>query len=113
MNLFYGILFFFLAHGAAFLQLNGQFKWEWFAKHEWIIALFGVPMSFFYIWGTKYTVMAMDGLLWPSRFIGFGIGIIIYAILVNLIFGEGFSTKTIISILLSLILIAIQAFWKN
>ena len=113
MNLVYGILFFFLAHAAAFLQLNGQFKWEWFAKHEWIIALFGVPMSFFYIWGTKYTVMAMDGLLWPSRFIGFGIGIIIYAILVNLIFGEGFSTKTIISILLSIILIAIQAFWKN
>ena len=105
MNLVYGILFFFLAHGAAFLQLNGQFKWEWFAKHEWVLALFGIPMSFFYIWGTKYTVQYTDGLLWPSRFI-------IYAILVNLIFGEGFSTKTIVSIALSLILICIQAFWK-
>lgn len=113
MNLLYGILFFLLAHTAAFFQLNGQFKWEWFAKHEWAIALFGVPMSFFYIWGTKYTVQYMDGVLWPSRFIGFGVGIIIYAILVNWLFGEGFNTKTIISILLSIILIAIQAFWKS
>ena len=113
MNLLYGILYFLLAHICAFIQLNGQFKWEWFAKHEWVIALFGIPMSFFYIWGTKYTVAGMDGMLWPTRFIGFGIGIIIYAILVSWFFGEGFNTKTIISILLSIILIAIQAFWKS
>ena len=113
MNLLYGIFYFLLAHVCAFIQLNGQFKWEWFVKYEWVIALFGVPMSFFYIWGTKYTVAGMDGLLWPTRFIGFGIGIIIYAILVSWFFGEGFNTKTIISILLSIILIAIQAFWKS
>ena len=93
-------------------QLNGQFKWEWFAKHEWVMALCGIPMSFLYIWGTKYTVEGMDNLLWPTRFIGFGIGIIVYAIMVNYIFSEEFSIKTIISILLSVILICIQAFWK-
>ena len=108
----YGIFFFLLAHICAFLQLNGQFKWEWFAKHEWVMALCGIPMSFLYIWGTKYTVEGMDNLLWPTRFIGFGIGIIVYAIMVNYIFSEEFSIKTIISILLSVILICIQAFWK-
>ena len=107
-----GIFFFLLAHICAFLQLNGQFKWEWFAKHEWVMALCGIPMSFLYIWGTKYTVEGMDNLLWPTRFIGFGIGIIVYAIMVNYIFSEEFSIKTIISILLSIILICIQAFWK-
>ena len=112
MDLFYGILFFLLAHICAFLQLNGQFKWEWFAEHEWVIALCGAPMSFLYIWGTKYTVEGMDGLLWPTRFIGFGVGIIVYAIMVNYFFSEGFSVKTIISILLAIILICIQAFWK-
>ena len=91
MDLFYGILFFLLAHICAFLQLNGQFKWEWFAEHEWVIALCGAPMSFLYIWGTKYTVEGMDGLLWPTRFIGFGVGIIVYAIMVNYFFSEGFS----------------------
>ena len=111
-SLLYGIFFFLLAHICAFLQLNGQFKWEWFAKHEWVMALCGIPMSFLYIWGTKYTVEGMDNLLWPTRFIGFGIGIIVYAIMVNYISSEEFSIKTIISILLSIILICIQAFWK-
>ena len=111
-SLLYGIFFFLLAHICAFLQLNGQFKWEWFAKHEWVMALCGIPMSFLYIWGTKYTVEGMDNLLWPTRFIGFGIGIIVYAIMVNYIFSEEFSIKTIISILLSIILICIQTFWK-
>jgi hypothetical protein len=54
----------------------------------------------------------MDGLLWPTRFIGFGIGIIIYAIMVSYHFGEGFTTKTLVSIVLSICLIAIQALWK-
>jgi hypothetical protein len=112
MNLIYGIIFFTLAHIGAFFQLNGQFKWEWMAKNEWVIAACGFIISFFYIWGTKYTVAGMDDLLWPSRFIGFGVGIIIYAILVSHFFGEGFTTKTLVSIIISICLIAIQAFWK-
>ena len=112
INLIYGILWFILAHAVVFFQLNGQFKWEWFKENEWVMAFIGIPISFFYIWGTKYTVVGMDNLLWPSRFIGFGIGIAIYAILVNYFFGEGFTPKTVISIILSLILICIQAFWK-
>ena len=113
INLLYGLLFFALGHLGAFLQLNGQFKWDWFAKNEWIVAAFGFILSFFYIWGTKYTVAGTDGLLWPARFIGFGIGVIIYAIMVSWLFGEGLSTKTIISLLISIALISIQVFWKN
>ena len=112
INILYGLLFFALGHLGAFLQLNGQFKWDWFAKNEWVIAACGFILSFFYIWGTKYTVAGMDGLLWPTRFIGFGIGIIIYAIMVSHYFGEGFTTKTLVSIVLSICLIAIQALWK-
>ena len=64
--LFLGIFWFILGHIAAFIQLNGQFKYEWFAKNEWALALFGLINSFFYICGTKYTVGAFDGLLWPG-----------------------------------------------
>ena len=112
VNLVYGVLWFILAHAVVFFQLNGQFKWEWFKEHEWVMAFMGIPFSFFYIWGTKYTVAGMDDLLWPSRFIGFGVGIIIYAVLVSHFFGEGFTTKTLVSIVLSICLIAIQALWK-
>ena len=113
VNLLYGILFFALGHIGAFLQLNGQFKWEWFKNNEWVIAAFGFILSFFYIWGTKYTVTGTEGLLWPARFIGFGVGVIIYAFMVSWLFGEGLSTKTIISLLISIALISIQVFWKN
>ena len=76
------------------------------------MALMGVPISFIYIWGTKYTVEGMDGLLWPTRFIGFGVGMVVYAILVNYFFNEGFSLKTIISLVLAISLIFVQVFWK-
>ena len=111
-NLLYGIFFFTLAHIGAFIQLNGQFKWDWFKNNEWVIAACGFILSFFYIWGTKYTVAGTEGLLWPARFIGFGIGVIVYAVMVSWLFGEGFTTKTIISLLLSIILISIQVLWK-
>ena len=112
VNLLYGIFFFILAHIGAFIQLNGQFKWDWFKDNEWVIAACGFILSFFYIWGTKYTVQGVEGLLWPSRFIGFGIGMVIYALGVSYFFGEGITTKTAISLGLCLILICIQVFWK-
>ena len=111
-SLIYGVLLFLGAHIITWFQLNGQFKWDWFVKNEWLMVLVGVPISFLYIWATKYSVNSFNGLLWPTRFIGFGVGIIIYAILVSYFFSEGFNIKTIISILLSVILICIQAFWK-
>tara|TARA_Y100001938_G_C8016776_1_gene393028 strand:+ start:62 stop:424 length:363 start_codon:yes stop_codon:yes gene_type:complete len=114
-NLALGFLAFFVAHVLTFYQLNGQFlkSTDWFRKNEIIVAAFGIILSFFYIWGTKYTVYGMDGLLWPARFIGFGIGMIIYAIMVNYHFDEGINVKTWVSLVLSLLLIVIQVFWKT
>ena len=111
-NLALGVLFFTLGHIGAFYQLNGQFIWKWFEKNEITVAAGGFVLSFFYIWGTKYTVAAMDGLMWPARFIGFGIGMLLYAIFVNHYFAEGMNTKTLVSLFLCLMLISIQVFWK-
>ena len=108
-----GILFFLLAHIITFFQLNGQFKWEWFKEHEWVMVLVGIPISYLYILGTKHTVAGFDGLLWPTRFVGFGIGMIIYALFVSYFFNEGINSKTAISLLLSVVLIFIQVLWKN
>jgi len=113
ISIIYGCTFFLIAHIVTFFQLNGQFKWEWFKEHEWVMALIGIPISFLYIWGTKYTVQGLDGLLWPTRFIGFGIGMVVYTVLVSYYFNEGFNPKTTISLLLAVILICIQVLWKN
>lgn len=112
-NFIIGILAFLVAHILTFFQLNGQFKWEWFKSNELLVAASGVIISFFYIWGTKYTVEAFEGLLWPARFIGFGVGMIIYAFMVSYFFKEGITNKTFISLLLCIILISIQVLWKT
>ena len=112
-DLLIGIAAFFVAHVITFYQLNGQFlKTDWFRKNEIWVAAFGIILSFFYIWGTKYAVNGMGGLLWPARFIGFGVGMVIYAIMVNHYFSEGINTKTMTSLILALALICIQVFWK-
>jgi len=113
MKLLLGILLFLLAHIITFFQLNGQFKWEWFSKHEWVLALMGIPISFLYIWATKAAVNGLDGLLWPARFIGFGVGMVVYAILVSYYFNEGITLKTLVSLLLAITLVLISVLWKN
>lgn len=111
-DLLLGVLFFIIGHILVWFQLNGQFIWKSFQKYEWAVASAGLIISFFYLWATKHTVQSFDGLLWPARFIGFAIGIAIYAILVELFFKEGINVKTFISLILCFILICIQMFWK-
>lgn len=108
-----GIFWFILGHIFVFFQLNGQFKWDWFKKNELIVASTGLVISFFFIWGTKYTVEAFNGLLWPVRFVGFSIGMVIYALGVSYFFKEGITNKTFVSLALCVILVIIQVFWKT
>ena len=72
-----------------------------------------MPVALLMIWGTKHIVEGFDGLLWPARFVGFGLGMVIYAAGVSYYFNEGISAKTLISLLLSIVLICIQVLWKN
>ena len=112
-ELLVGVGMFLVAHIMTFYQLNGQFIWKWFQKNEWLVAASGIILSFFYIWGTKYTVQGMGGLLWPSRFIGFGVGMTVYAIAVSYHLDEGINSKTWVSLGLALILICVQVLWKT
>lgn len=109
-----GVGWYLIGHGLTFLQLQGQFfKTDWFRKNEIIVAGFGVLISLFYIWGTKSVVQGFNGLLWPPRFIGFAVGIVIYAFGVSYFFKQGINLKTLVSLILCLILISIQVLWKT
>ena len=108
----YSLFWFALGHIAVWFQLNGQFKWDWFKENTFVLALCGIPISFLYIWGTKYAVQGFEGLLWPGRFLGFSIGMVVYAIFTSWIFNEGITMKTAVSLSLCLLLITIQVFWK-
>ena len=107
-----GMFMLLIAPILTFFQLNGQFLWKSFAKNEWVVAASGIVLSIFYIWGTKYVVDAFGGLLWPGRFIGFGVGMIIYALMVRHYFNEGINLKTLTSLILATGLVCVQVFWK-
>ena len=107
-----GLLLYFVTHIIIWFQVNGQFLWKSFAKNEWLVAASGIFLSIFYIWGTKYTVEAFSGLLWPGRLVGFGSGMIVMAILTWYMLGEGLNLKTLTSLILATGLVCVQVFWK-
>ena len=111
-ELLYTFLTFLTVQSAVWFQTNGQFVWSWFKDHPFILSLFGIPISLGYIWATKFAFAAFDGTLWPGRLIGFAMGIISFAMLTNYYMGEGISTKVIVSLILAIILVLIQVFWK-
>ena len=110
--LLYTILIFTITQIAVWYQTNGQFISEWFKNNAFILSLFGIPISFGYIYATKYAFAAFDGVLWPGRLLGFALGMIIFAILTNSYLGEGITPKVVVSLVLALMLVLIQVFWK-
>ncbi len=107
-----GAILFLLSHILIFYQINGQFIWEIFQKNIILVSVAGIGISYILIQATKFTVEGFNGLLWPTRFLAFGIGMLVYALLVNYHFSEGMTAKTWVSLGISIILICIQVLWK-
>ena len=108
-----GTLLMAAAQASAWLQLNGQFVWKWCKDHPWLmIILPSVPISFFYLHATRHLVTSFDGSLWPGRFISFGVGVTVFAILAYWLNNEPMNAKTVVSLFVAILLIGIQIVWK-
>jgi hypothetical protein len=112
MNLFKGFIFGLLAQIITFLQLQGQIKYEWFKNNTLLVACMGVPISLLFMYSVKYFVAAYDGAIWPSRLIGFGIGVAVFTIMSHYMFDEPLTPKTLTCLSLGVVIILIQIFWK-
>ena len=112
MNLVWGILWGLIAQALTFFQLQGQLKYQWMKDYTWAVVLMGIPISFMFMQSVKHFVLAFGGEIWPSRLIGFGIGVIVFTIMSELLFKEPFTTKTGICLFLALLIILVQIFWK-
>ena len=112
MEIVYGILYGLLGQIGSFMQLQGAMKLGWYPKYFWPMMLLSIPLSIAYVKSVEYFVSAFNGQLWPSRLIGFGLGIVTFSILSHYMFKEPFTPKTIVCIGLGLIIIALQIFWK-
>lgn len=112
MRLVYGMLLGAIAQIITFLQLQGQYKIEWMKNNPFLLSLLGIPISLLFIYSVKYMVAAYDGQLWPSRLIGYGIGVVVFITMSKLWFDEPVTLKTLTCLLLSVAIILIQLFWK-
>ena len=101
-----------LAQIITWFQLNGQFVWPWFKDNPFILCLFGIPISYIFIEATRLSFIAFDGIIWPGRLLGFGLGMLTFAIFAYAFLGEGLTWKTVTSLILGTALVMIQIFWK-
>ena len=103
-------LFWFWQDTSVFFQLNGQFKWEWFKENTFLLALFGIPISYFYIWGTKYAVeVLMDCMPQDSQDL---VWVWLCTQSWLKFFNEGITPKIKVSLVLATLLLGVQVLWK-
>jgi len=112
IHLVYAIILFFISQSILWFQINGQFIYPVIEKNPLLVSLGSVLVTYIMIMGTKHTYAYFDGVIWPGRFIGFGIGIIIFAFLTYYFMGESINFKTLVSVLLAVTILGIQILWK-
>ena len=111
-RLIQGTLLYFLGQTLVWYQINGQFLNEWIKSNPLVMSLFGIPVSFVYIYATQYCVEAFNGELWPQRLIGCAAGGIVFAILTFIHLNQAITLKTAVTLALAVAIVVIQIVWK-
>jgi hypothetical protein len=111
-RLLMGIIYGIFGQILSFLQLQGSIKYGWFQKYPIIVLLSALPTTWIYIKSVEHLVEWSDGQLWPSRLIGFGIGIIVFVSLSMILFKEPLTLKTLTCLMLAASILLVQIFWK-
>ena len=112
VELIAGMMLFLLGQILVFYQINGQFLSSWMKEHPYVVSLLGLPISFIYIYATKYLVEAFDGELWPQRLIGFAMGMLAFAVLTVVHFNQSITLKTAVTMVMACAIVLIQIIWK-
>ena len=111
-RLIQGTLLYFLGQTLVWYQINGQFLSDWIKSNPLVMSLFGIPVSFVYIYATQYCVEAFNGELWPQRLVGFAAGCIVFAILTFIHLNQAITLKTAVTLALAVAIVVIQIVWK-
>ena len=102
----------FVAQTLVWYQVHLQFMYKWFKDNEWVMGIVAVPITYLFLYGTKYGYLGFNGVIWPTRFVQFSVGMVMFAFLAKYHLSEPITIKTGICILLALTIVAIQIFWK-
>lgn len=98
---------------ASWYGTYSQFIWSW-AKNNLIYLplVFSIPTGYLFLYGMRFAVEEM-GETWGPRLLAFGISYLVFPFLTYYYFNESmFEPKTLVCILLSFVIVAIQVFYK-
>jgi hypothetical protein len=112
MDLLKGFIYGLIAQVITFMQLQGQMKYSILKNNTWFVVLLGLPISYLFMISVKHFVAAYDGQIWPSRLIGFGIGVVVFGLMSHWLFKEPFTLKTLLCLGLGSLIVLIQILWK-
>jgi len=101
-----------IAQIGAWLQHNLQFKYPELDEKWWGMYALSVPLTYVFITATKYNMLGYGESIWGARFVGFAIGMIVYAFMIQWFFGEKFTSKIAVQLFLCFLIIVIQGMWK-
>jgi hypothetical protein len=107
-----GVIYVLIGQIGTFLQLQASYKFGWYEKHPWLVILASLPLGWMYIKSVHLFIKGFGGEIFPSRIIGFSIGIIVFVSMSYLLFNESITLKNGICILLSFMIILIQIFFR-
>lgn len=110
--IFIGALLTFGAQAGAWFQHNLQFKDSKYDETWWGWYVVAIPLTYLFMTATKYNVAGYGGSIWAGRFIGFALGILVYATLIQIYFKEPFTAKIAIQLVLCAAILGVQAFMK-
>jgi hypothetical protein len=110
--IFLGFVVTIIAQVGAWFQHNLQFKNPKYDETWWGMYAMAIPLTYVFILATKYNVVGYGGSIWGARFVGFALGMLVYAIMIQIFFKEPFTTKIAVQLLLCFTILAVQAFWK-
>lgn len=96
----------------SFLQLQGGIKFGWYEKYLWLVLLSSIPVSYLYIKSVNLYVEGFGGEIWPSRLIGFALGIVVFTVMSSVLFKEHMTLKTVVCLILAFSIVGVQLFWK-
>lgn len=111
-KIFLGILFGLMGQVGTFMQLQGSYKYGWYQKYQWVVILASVPLGWLYIKSVNYFIEGFGGQIWPSRLLGFSVGIIVFTLMSHYLFKEPLDLKNGICLLLGFSILMIQLFFK-
>ena len=110
-KLLWAIILIISAQIISYMQVYGQLKWQWSRDNKLIMLLIGLPIGLL-IMKSADIITTITGTVWHVRLIGQALGIITFCIMSWVLFKEPLTLKLIICIILEIIIICIQLFWK-